>query len=57
VDPPPPRQTCKTRLSDAKRLGDAIRAGKGSLSDLEQHLAFINEYQYKVRDLGVIRDG
>ncbi|KAI8473652.1 MAG: CRAL-TRIO domain-containing protein [Monoraphidium minutum] len=36
------------KMCDMKRLADAIRAGKGSLHDLEQHMAFINEYLYKV---------
>ncbi|KAI8464059.1 MAG: CRAL-TRIO domain-containing protein [Monoraphidium minutum] len=36
------------KLCDVKRLSDAIRAGKGTLRDIEEHLAFINEYTYKV---------
>ena len=36
------------RMADMKRLADAIRAGKGTLKDLEEHMAFVNEYMYKV---------
>lgn len=41
------------RLCDMKRLADAVRAGKGSLKDLELYLAFLNEYMYKV--CGILR--
>jgi hypothetical protein len=31
-----------------KRLADAVRAGRGSLKDLEDYMAFVNEWMYKV---------
>jgi hypothetical protein len=35
-------------MADMRRLADGIRAGRGSLEDLEMHMAFVNEYMYKV---------
>jgi hypothetical protein len=36
------------KLVDMKRVADGLRGGALALADLEQHLAFMNEYMYKV---------
>lgn len=45
---PPPCSAPAPRLCDCKRIGDAVRAGRGTLRDIEEQLAFLNEYIYKV---------
>lgn len=46
---PVPQIQKPNRMCDMKLMADAIRAGKGSLRDLEEYMAFVNEYLYKVR--------
>ena len=36
------------RLCDTKRIADAVKRGEGALRDIEEQLAFFNEYLYKV---------
>jgi hypothetical protein len=53
LDPyPTPNPAHKRRLSDIKRMSAAMRSGQGTLAGLEEHLAFMNEFMYKVQNPG-----
>lgn len=43
-----PVHTTPRRIADIRALSAALRAGEGTLGDLERMLAFTNEYMYKV---------